>query len=186
MTTEICSLSVTTGVCDMQSRREGILDYDCIIAQLGGCSVEELTALLMEELPYRWLDAYLEMTTRQTSVVRIRRGTFEYIFDGYEILESSGVVAYVPEAESRLVAALGQSSPPVLASRDDYRLKGWVGHTEKTFGQEWDKGHFIAYSLGGVVDGFEMNVFVQRRMLNRGWSPEGKRFRAIEKHCFGR
>jgi len=29
------------------------------------------------------------------------------------------------------------------------------------------KGHFIAHSIGGAVDGWELNVFVQRRELNR-------------------
>jgi hypothetical protein len=29
----------------------------------------------------------------------------------------------------------------------------------------------------------EVNVFVQLRTLNRGWSAEGKRFRETEAHC---
>ena len=52
------------------------------------------------------------------------------------------------------------------------------------FGKKWDKGHFIAHSIGGAVDGIEMNVFVQRRDLNRGWSKEGKIFRVMETYCF--
>jgi hypothetical protein len=38
-------------------------------------------------------------------------------------------------------------------------------------------------TIGSVVDGLEANVFVQRRDLNRGWSPAGKRFREMEKYC---
>jgi hypothetical protein len=33
------------------------------------------------------------------------------------------------------------------------------------------------------VDQCELNVFVQRRDLNRGWSVAGKRFRSMEKYC---
>ena len=33
------------------------------------------------------------------------------------------------------------------------------------------------------MDGHELNVFIQRRDLNRGWSEAGKRFRAMEKYC---
>ena len=84
--------------------------------------------------------------------------------------------------EDRLVGVLGLSAPQIRV-RDDYRLKGWVGPTEKMYGREYDKGHFIAHSIGGAVDRAEMNVFVQRRDLNRGWSSEGKRYRQMEKYC---
>lgn len=33
------------------------------------------------------------------------------------------------------------------------------------------------------MDGWELNVFVQRRELNRRWSEAGKRFREMEKYC---
>jgi hypothetical protein len=62
-------------------------------------------------------------------------------------------------------------------------LKGWVGPTERVLGKAWDKGHYIAHSLGGAVEGVEANVFVQRRDLNRGWSPDGKCFRTMEECC---
>src|SRR6267154_6075918 len=58
-----------------------------------------------------------------------------------------------------------------------------VGATETTFGRDWDKGHFIAHSIGGAVDRAEANVFVQLRALNRGWSEAGKRFREMEAYC---
>lgn len=98
--------------------------------------------------------------------MRWRHGTFEYIYDDYASLEAVGTVPYDPNAEARLVAALGRSEPR-KAMRDDYRLKGWVGATERMFGRGWDKGHFIAHSIGGAVDGLEANVFIQRRDLNR-------------------
>ncbi|RIK76222.1 hypothetical protein DCC62_11795 [candidate division KSB1 bacterium] len=137
---------------------------------------------LFEELPHLWYDAYLKMTPRPTNVCRFTHGTFEYIFDDYGSLEAAGKAAYDRASESRLVAVLGRSNP-IKRSRDDYRLRGWVGRTEESFGKEWDKGHFIAHSLGGAVDGIEANVFVQRRDLNRGWSARGKLFREMEKYC---
>jgi hypothetical protein len=91
-------------------------------------------------------------------------------------------VPYAVDVEGRLVGVLGCSTPKTTR-RDDYRLKEWLGATEKVFGPGWDKGHFIAHTIGGVVDGLEANVFVQRRDLNRGWSPAGKRFREMEKYC---
>ncbi len=50
-------------------------------------------------------------------------------------------------------------------------------------GREYDKEHFIAHSLDGAVDRLELNVFIQRRDLNRGWSVQGKLYRAMEKYC---
>jgi hypothetical protein len=160
---------------------KGMVDY---VAIMKGTDIgsTDLTTFLLEELPYVWRDAYMEMTARQTNIVRWRYGAFEYLFDDHASLEATGAVHYDPNVEARLVAALGCSDPRETA-RDDYRLKGWVGATEKIFGKEWDKGHFIAHSIGGAVDGLEANVFVQLRHLNRGWSAAGKRFREMEQHC---
>ena len=104
------------------------------------------------------------------------------MFDHYTMLEATGVVPYDAKSEGRLVAVSGRSTVR-KGKRDDYRLKGWVGATEKTFGPGWDKGHFIAHAIGGAVDQAEVNVFVQRRDLNRGWSAEGRRYRDMERYC---
>jgi hypothetical protein len=122
------------------------------------------------------------MTPGPTEVLRFRRGTFEYMYDDYVPEETSTTVPNDLGKEARLAAAFGISQPSESA-RDDYRLRGWVGATEKIFGKEWDKGHFIAHSIGGAVDGSEANVFVQRRDLNRGWSQEGIRYCEMERYC---
>lgn len=156
--------------------------WRALVGLISNCSTEAMITFLLEELPYLWFDKYKEMTPRRTNVVRIRHNTFEYIYDDYASLQASGVVPYDPNVEARLVAVLGRSEPRKEV-RDDYRLKGWVGSTEKMFGRFCDKGHFIAHSIGGAVDRLEVNVFVQRRDLNRGWSVAGKRYREMEKYC---
>lgn len=45
----------------------------------------------------------------------------------------------------------------------------------------YDIGHFLPHSVGGPKD---INLFVQERRLNRGWSEQGKRYRWIEKVVF--
>lgn len=165
----------------MERPAKGVVDYRAVLD--GAISTPGVVIdILLEELPYLWRDAYIEMTSHPTDIVRWRRGTFEYIYDDYTSLEAVGTVPYDPHAEARLVAALGRSEPR-RTERDDYRLKGWVGATEKMFGPGWDKGHFIAHSIGGAVDGLEANVFVQRRDFNRGWSKAGKQFREMERSC---
>lgn len=158
------------------------LDYAAIIAEIGAPSLARLVEVLQSDLPYAWLDQYIAAAQRPTNVMQFRHGSFEFVYDHYAALEATGEAQYDPTAESRLVAVCGVSAPR-QAARDDYRLRGWVGPTGRSFGTGWDKGHFIAHSIGGVVDGVEANVFVQRRDLNRGWSAAGKRFRAMESYC---
>jgi hypothetical protein len=158
------------------------IDYVSFLHEARNISGQDVREFLAEELAYAWRDAYFAMIPRATNLVRFRYGTFDYVYDDYATLEATGAVPSGTATEARLVAVSGCS---VLrkGKRDDYRLKGWVGATEKTFGREWDKGHFIAHSIGGAVDQAEVNVFVQRRDLNRGWSVAGKRYREMEKYC---
>jgi hypothetical protein len=94
------------------------------------------------------------------------------------LLEATGVVPADDVTEARLVAAVGCSQPnPKKRAHDDSRLRGWLGPTGATFGSDWDKGHFIAHSIGGAVDGLEANVFLQRRSVNRGG------YRDMERYC---
>ena len=143
------------------------IDYSSFLEEARNVPGQEVIVFLAGELLYAWWDAYLGMTPRAANVVRFQYGTFEYVYDDYATLEATRTVPYSAASEARLVAVSGRS---VLkkGKRDDYRLKGWVGATEKTFGPGWDKGHFIAHSIGGAVDQAEVNVFVQRRDLNRG------------------
>jgi hypothetical protein len=153
------------------------IDYQSLIKNAPPGTESEAIVYLAEQLPYLWRDAYQASTALVTNIMRIRHGSFEYIYDDYETLEATGVVPKHPTAESRLVAVFGTSQAQAQAKgRNDGRLRGWVGPTETRFGAAWDKGHFIAHSMGGAVDGVEANVFVQSRALNRGWSEAGKRY----------
>lgn len=158
------------------------IDYDAILREFLDHKPEGVASFLKEELSYAWLDAYLRSMPRPTNIVQFHSDTFVYIYDDYASLETTGEAPYRKDMEARLVAVYGHSAPR-KRKRDDGRLKGWVGPTEGTFGDCWDKGHFIAHSIGGSVDQAEVNVFVQRRDLNRGRSPAGKRYVQMEKYC---
>ncbi len=163
---------------------EALIDYRAILKHAGINELASLIAYLSEELPYSWGDAYLSMTPRPTRIDRIRLGAFEYIYDDLASLEARADVPLSSTAEARLVGVLGTSAPrPRKRSRDDARLRGFIGRTNAQFGPAWDKGHYIGHEVGGSVDGTEVNVFIQRRALNRGWSPEGKVYRAMERYC---
>ncbi|MGC5225400.1 hypothetical protein ACPW96_22785 [Micromonospora sp. DT81.3] len=70
-------------------------------------------------------------------------------------------------------------APPTASSaaRDGGYQRGYP-LPEAPFGRAVDRGHFIAHSAGGV---FGPNIFIQDRALNRGWSRDGRAFRALER-----
>jgi hypothetical protein len=159
-----------------------VAEYQSLVQSSAGLAGEELISFWADELPFFCRDAYLALTRRPTEILRLPYGAFDYIFDCYQGSEEEREILGSDWAEGRLVVACGRSKPEPR-KRDDYRLAGWVGPTNKVFGAAWDKGHFIGHSLGGAVDRFEANVFIQRRDLNRGWSEEGKLFRKMEEYC---
>jgi hypothetical protein len=142
--------------------------------------MEALIHFLSTELPGLWIEEYIEMTPHQTQIVAATFQGFQYLFDYYSVFDADGaMVAHSRSGEDRLVAVFGISTAP-QSTRDRSRMRGWCGATEKAFGPAWDKGHFIAHSLGG---GLAINVFQQRREVNRGWSEDGRLYRSMERYC---
>lgn len=107
-----------------------------------------------------------------------------------EIVEVTlGLAVYLFDLTlERVVVAYGLSQPPANP-RDASRMRGFpdVGRSfAARLGAEApaaDKGHFLAHAAGGELD---MNLFPQRRDLNRGWSEEGKLYRRMERRIAGR
>ena len=72
-----------------------------------------------------------------------------------------------------------------LHPRDAARMRGFPNvnaSIRKVLGHRAfpaDRGHYLGHASGGALD---INLFPQRRDLNRGWSQEGKRFRKMERH----
>lgn len=151
------------------------INYKSILKNTNDYSMEEMIAFLSDELPLYWCDSYYNMTNHPTSIVQIQHNSFNFLYDAYNPLDYENSPNIDPNSEDRLVAVFGLSQPKKKV-RDDSRLRGWVGPTEKFIGRKWDKGHFIANSIGGTIEGIEINAFIQRRDLNRGWSTEEKFF----------
>jgi len=157
-----------------------VIEYDRLRSSAGDLSINDLIPFLSLELPSLWIEEYREMTPRPAQIVEARFEGFRYLFDYYSMFDADGGrVAYGRSGEDRLVAVFGVSAAP-RSSRDRSRMRGWCGATEKSFGSAWDKGHFIAHSIGG---GLAINVFQQRRDVNRGWSVAGKLYRSMETYC---
>src|SRR5262245_45252816 len=100
-------------------------EYDLLVAESTGLVGDELIAFWEEQLPYFCRDEYLGSTLRPTEIVRVKFGTFEYIFDHYSAFEALGIVPYSIWQEDRLVVVCGRSTKPMRPrNRDDARLRG--------------------------------------------------------------
>lgn len=80
--------------------------------------------------------------------------------------------------EDRTVAAW-TLTPATVSKRDVSYQRGFPLPPDPD-GTLVDRGHLIPHLSGGE---FGPNIFRQHRALNRGWSRQGKRFRALEREA---
>jgi hypothetical protein len=106
----------------------------------------------------------------ECSLVQFRQSGATYLFD---LASAAGA-----EQEDRTVAAW-TVTPAAVGQRDVSYQRGFPLPPDPD-GALADRGHLIPHLSGGE---FGPNIFRQQRALNRGWSPEGKRFRALEREA---
>ncbi len=116
-----------------------------------------------------WCDDY-RVEWGMASILQIDMRVAVYVFD---------------QSLERVLLAYGLSSPQIKA-RDKNRMRHSpdvnIGARMVMGGDtvEYDRGHFLGHAAGGELD---INLFPQRRRLNRGCSEEGKRFTRMERHA---
>ena len=159
--------------------RDVLIDYDYILSELSTSDIEKIIKFLREMLPDEWCEKYRKMTPTVTNIHQFNDNSFDFLFDFSSELVTKGVVHRDQAVEDRMVAVFGRSRPS-SRKRDVSRMKGFLGPSSKVFGNNYDKGHFIGHALGG---GLDVNLFPQRRDINRGWSTRGRIFRAMERYC---
>ncbi|WP_162909918.1 hypothetical protein [Aggregatilinea lenta] len=146
---------------------------------------EALVAFLSAELPDLWYGDYEAMTftddypysLAELDIVSITLDKLTYLYDMGNAYDEGD--PQNPRVESRVVAVYGCSQLP-RTNRDTSRMRGWLGPSGLRGDGNYDKGHFIAHMAGG---GLDINLFFQRRDINRGWSERGKVYRRMERYC---
>ena len=103
-------------------------------------------------------------TCPHTELVVFDHGPATYLFDTVRQAQSERTVLVVSRPERPTDAR-------DAAYQAGYPLPELVGN------RPVDRGHFVPYSGGGL---FGPNMFVQDRALNRGWSRQGRIYRATE------
>jgi hypothetical protein len=117
-----------------------------------------------------WASAYCaEAEPAPGDLVVVDPGNgFSYLFD------LAGSLRGEPCSRApRVVGVWGLSQPPA-SGRDHSRMRG---HPRPGRSGD-DRGHLISCAAGG---GYDINLVPMDAALNRGWSAEGSRFRALER-----
>jgi hypothetical protein len=156
------------------------INYSSVFAQAKAVSFEEKVDCMSAEIAWDWTNSYKRNVKAQTAVCRFQYGGFVFIYDDTGELVQHGKAKIDDVAEGRVVAAFGISKVHP-DKRNLSRTRGYLGPTSKVyahFGNDYDKGHFIANATGGPL---EINLFPQKRGINRGWSDMGKKYRQMEK-----
>ena len=104
--------------------------------------------------------------------VFIGQNGFRYLFDSTPAGRSD-----FDRPANRVVAAWGYSKPDERVG-DRRMLRGFP--LPATREQALDRGHLIALASGG---GESVNLVPQASGLNRGYTEQGKRWRALERYC---
>jgi len=155
------------------------MDYQPLIEKFGIKTIKELHELFDQEIVYDWIKLYEAMSEKHGEITI--QNFFGYTFaidDGNQLITDKENPKEM--LESRVVAVFGISNTSVNHSNRKMMRK-WIGSTAEVFspyGDNYDKGHFIAHGFGGPID---INLFPQRRDINRGWGDEGKPYRQMEK-----
>ena len=105
------------------------------------------------------------------NVLEVPLKGFTYLYD---FCSDPAAPPEIGEREDRTLLAYGLSQK-AERERDGGRMRGLPGSDERG-----DRGHLISHAAGG---GLDINVFHQDAYLNRGWSPQGKMYRSIERYC---
>jgi hypothetical protein len=149
------------------------IDYNGGLRTLTEGSYATVVDVIRDEMPHAWLARYQKMCEGPTNVLVVSVSGFDYLYDYCTDLIDRGELP-AGAREDRAVAAFGLSRPPKRA-RDATRIKRFPASDNRG-----DRGHFLSHAAGGPLD---INLFHQDVRLNRGWSPEGKLYREMERYC---
>jgi hypothetical protein len=158
----------TTGRDDARVSSQDV-DYAAVVAIVRAASGEMDVAALAGALVQAWTAVYQSAAPR-CELVEFEEAGATFLFD---LVEPSG-----GDRPSRTVAAHALSQPAGKL-RDVAYQRGYPDPAGRAT-RALDKGHMVPHAAGGL---FGPNIFPQDRALNRGWSLEGRRYRAMEREA---
>jgi hypothetical protein len=144
------------------------LDYGRVLCSLSApFEVTAVGAALITALASRYEASH----SAGCALHEFKQSGATYLFD---LASAAGLLQ-----EDRTVAAWALTPTAAVAKRDAAYQRGFpLG--PRVDGSAVDRGHVIPHLSGGE---FGPNIFRQDRALNRGWSEQGKRYRALEREA---
>ena len=147
--------------------RQTSVDYDALLVTAGTSPQPMVVgALLLNALADRY-----EGEHGSAGLVQMVPDGITYLFD---LAQSVGL-----DRADRTVAAWALT-PPTVARRDTTYQRRFPMYAPDAGAPAVDRGHRILHVSGGQHG---PNIYRQDAALNRGWSAEGKRYRALEREA---
>jgi len=160
----VAATASPAAVHDYRVLGEGLsVDYEAIASALSDpVDLEDLGAALLEAL-----GDYYERVHGDSTLLFFKQSGATYLFDNASSIDAPN--------DDRTIAAWALT-PTRVANRDVGYQRGFPLVSDEA--APMDRGHLIPHLSGGE---FGPNIFRQDRSLNRGWSEDGKRYRAMER-----
>jgi hypothetical protein len=156
-----------------------MMNYKNIMIENNIRAPGQLYNLFWDQVSSLWTNEYVEAFPKHGEITLQNFQGYSFLIDHiWPDVQQEDINNELPE--TRVIGFFGISNTNIDANNRKRMKAGW-GKTSiafSEFGASYDKGHFIAHGFGGPVD---VNIFPQRRDVNRGWSEEGKRFRKMER-----
>lgn len=158
----------------------------------------EFFQFLGEELPDLWCHEYRGMPGGSMDIVQVSDEGYFFLFDltSERVVTAFGVSQYnaSDRDSSRMSGFLGKVTSKAALSKvveqapsqevgQDQKQQaqlGWRDRFFKTYGQLYDRGHFMSHRQGG---GLDINLFPQRADINQGHGQLGDLYRRMETAC---
>jgi hypothetical protein len=157
-----------------------MLDFQKLITETKASTPQELFNSFKNKLWELWASEYARESNDLYGDITCQGfwGGFQFVIDLTDLDPRDGL------PETRVVVAFGVSTTPAIQKNRDTMKTYWrhVPLLFERYGAQYNKGHFIAHSMGGPID---VNLFPQIAHINLGRSERGKNFRKMEKYAAG-
>jgi hypothetical protein len=153
-----------------------MIDYSRIVPENNLKSIPAVMKFFVDFVADVWIDLYIDRAGYSDDITLQYYYKYAYIFDDTSTALQNGYHEY---SQPRVLGAFGISHGEV----DKKNRKIMRRHPNasvagtKLSGLAYDNGHFMSHLSGGSID---LNLFPQRRDVNRGWS-EWRRYRDMER-----
>lgn len=150
---------------EMRKRVENILNVEYTLCP----EPLAMKAQIDEGISYDWIEKYKKQCEKNPSVIEVVVSGYTFLWD---------------ETYERVIAAYGITTPELVSGvkpREGARMAYYYRNFVRRYDEsKYDTGHFIAHAMGG---GMDINLFPQKREVNRGYSAEGSIYRKMERYA---